>query len=247
MRSIAVFSVKGGVGKSAIAVNLAHASATLSARRTLLWDLDAQGAATFTMRLAPRGERSARKGIADGELTPLIQSSDFPGLDVLAADKSLRHLEAQLLDDKAKRLRKLLKSLEKDYDRIILDCPPGLTELADQLFRAVDVLVVPLIPSPLSERAFAQLTDHLAREHARDHRGTPVVVPVFSMVDRRKTLHRDTLAHHPDRTAIPYAAAVEAMATTRLPLLASKPTAPAAKAIAGLWTQVERALANIRD
>ncbi len=242
MRSIAVFSVKGGVGKSALAVNLAHASATLSSRRTLLWDLDAQGAASFTMRLKPRGDTSARKGIADGDLAPLIQSSDYPGLDVLAADKSLRHLEAQLLDDKAKRLRKLLKSLEKRYDRIILDCPPGLTELADQLFRAVDLLVVPLIPSPLSERAFDQLSEHLGREHKN---GLPIL-PVFSMVDRRKALHRDTLTAHPERLAIPYAAAVEAMASTRLPLLASKPNAPAAKAMARLWIEVERTLAKIK-
>ena len=106
MRSIAVFSVKGGVGKSALAVNLAHASASISGRRTLLWDLDAQGAATYTLRLSPRAEISARKGIAGGELTPLIQASDFANLDVLAADKSLRHLEKQLVeDDKAKRLQ----------------------------------------------------------------------------------------------------------------------------------------------
>jgi cellulose biosynthesis protein BcsQ len=241
MRAIALFSVKGGVGKSALAVNLAHASATTSARRTLLWDLDAQGAATFTLRLKPRGSASARKGIAEGELEPLIQASDYPNLDVLAADRSLRHLEAQLLEEKAKRLRKLLKSLEKDYDRIILDCPPGLTELADQLFRAVDLLVVPLIPSPLSERAFRQLTDHLAREH----KPGPAVLPVFSMADRRKTLHREALAAHPERPVIPYAAAVEAMASSRTPLLASRPSAPAARAIASLWTDVERRLGRL--
>ncbi len=241
VRSIAVFSVKGGVGKSALAVNLAHASATLSSRRTLLWDLDAQGAATFTMRLGPSHAHSARKGMAQGELSPLIQSSEFANLDVLAADKSLRHLEAQLLDDKAKRLKKLLKSMEGDYDRIILDCPPGLTELADQLFRAVDLLVVPLIPSPLSERAFAQLLDHLAAEH----KNGPKVLPVFSMVDRRKKLHLETIAAHPERHCIPYAAAVEAMATTQTPLLASRPGLPAARAVSGLWTEIERVLAKL--
>lgn len=238
MRSIAVFSVKGGVGKSAIAVNLAHASATLSARRTLLWDLDAQGASTYTMRLKPRGAASARKGMADGDLDQLIQASDFAGLDVLAADRSLRHLEAQLLDDKAKRLKKLLKSFDDDYDRVILDCPPGLTELADQIFRAVDLLVVPMLPSSLSMRAFEQLTEHLAHEH----KNGPLVLPVFSMVDRRKTLHREALAAFPERLSIPYAASVEAMGSTRMPLLANHPQSVAAKAFSALWTQVERQL-----
>ena len=243
MRSLAVFSVKGGVGKSALAVNLAHAAASQSARRTLLWDLDTQGAATYTLRLAPRIDVSARKGIADGELVPLIQASDFANLDVLAADKSLRHLEKQLVDDdKAKRLKKLIKSFDCDYDRVILDCPPGLTELADQVFRAVDLLVVPMLPSPLSERAYDQLLDHLARRHKGS---APVVLPVFTMVDRRKSLHKTTIAAIPDRAVIPYAAAIEAMASTRLPVLARHPATPAARALAALWTDVERALVKL--
>ncbi|KPF78957.1 chromosome partitioning protein ParA [alpha proteobacterium AAP81b] len=237
MKSLAVFSVKGGVGKSALAVNLAHAAATLSARRTLLWDLDTQGAATFTLRLAAAAG-SARKGIAEGDLAPLVQASDYPRLDVLAADKSLRHLEKQLVeDDKAKRLKKLIKGFDKDYDRVILDCPPGLTELAEQVFRAVDLLVVPMLPSPLSVRAYDQLVEHLAR-----FRGAPAVLPVFTMVDRRKTLHRDTVAASPERLTIPYAAAVETMAATQTPVLAAAPTSAAGKALAALWAQVERGL-----
>lgn len=242
MRSLAVFSVKGGVGKSALAVNLAHAAATLSARRTLLWDLDTQGAATYTLRLAPHANVSARKGIAGGELGPLIQASDFANLDVLAADKSLRHLEKQLVEDeKSKVLKKLIKSVERDYDRVILDCPPGLTELADQIFRAVDLLVVPMLPSPLSERAYNQLLEHLARHHKGN---IPAILPVFTMVDRRKSLHRDTIAAAPERLCIPYAAAIEAMAASRLPVLAKAPTSAAARAFAGLWIEVERVLAR---
>jgi cellulose biosynthesis protein BcsQ len=242
MRSLAVFSVKGGVGKSALAVNLAHAAATLSARRTLLWDLDTQGAATYTLRLSARPDASARKGIAEGELGPLIQASDFPGLDVLAADKSLRQLEKQLADDKAKRLKKLVKSLDQDYDRVILDCPPGLTELADQVFRAVDLLVVPMLPSPLSMRAYDQLVDHLAKHHKGS---APAILPVFTMVDRRKALHAATIAAAPDRATIPYAAAVEAMAATQLPVLVKAPKSPAAAAFRALWTDVERVLTRV--
>ncbi len=243
MRSLAVFNVKGGVGKSALSVNLAHAAATLSARRTLLWDLDAQGASTFMLRLSARQGASARKSIAEGELASLIQASDFANLDVLAADKSLRDLERQFADDdKAKRLKKRIKSLEADYDRVVLDCPPGLTELADQVFRAVDLLVVPMLPSPLSERAFDQLTEHLARELKGN---APRLLPVFTMVDRRKALHLAAIAAHPERRCIPYAAAVEAMASTQLPVLAKSPSSPAARAFAALWADVERVLTGL--
>lgn len=240
MRSVAVFSVKGGVGKSALAVNLAHAAATHSSRRTLLWDLDTQGAATFTLRLGQRPDISTRKRIAEGDIDSLIQVSEFPRLDVLPADKSLRHLEKQLFqDDKAKAIRRHIKGLSSRYDRIVLDCPPGLTELAEQVFRAVDLLVVPMLPSPLSERAYDQLREHLARHHKSL---VPKILPVFTMVDRRKALHRTTVAGHSERLCIPYAAAVEAMATTRSPLLVKSSTSLAGLAMTALWIEVERIL-----
>lgn len=243
MKSIAVFSVKGGVGKSTLAVNLAYASATQSARRTLLWDLDVQGAATFSLKLAPRGGAASRKLFAkDAGFATLVQPSAWQNLDLLAADKSLHQLERQLVaDDKAKRLRNLLKDLGGDYDRVILDCPPGLNELAEQVFRAVDVLVVPMLPSPLSLRAYDQLVAHLQRLD-----DAPAVIPVFNMVDRRRSLHKSVVDALPDRPAIPYASAIEAMAVEQAPIAARRPNDPAARAFGGVWTVIERQLLAAR-
>ncbi|MEI6485832.1 MAG: AAA family ATPase [Sphingomonadales bacterium] len=236
MRCIALFSVKGGVGKTALSVSLAHAAATRSGRRTLLWDLDAQGAATWLLGLEPLAGARARKGLQQGELADLIQPSAWPNLDVLAADRSLRRLEVDLAGEGEKRLRKALKALEARYDRIILDCPPGLTELADQIFRAADLIVVPVIPSPLSGRALAQLQDHLADEM----KAPPPLLPAFSMADRRKRVHLAAMAEHPDWPVIPAAAAIESMATTRTPAPVGNSAATAA--LAGLWAAIERRL-----
>ena len=60
MHTIAVYSLKGGVGKTTLAVSLAWASATRSARRTLLWDVDPQAAASFLLGDGRRGKQEAQ-------------------------------------------------------------------------------------------------------------------------------------------------------------------------------------------
>jgi cellulose biosynthesis protein BcsQ len=242
MRSIAVYNLKGGVGKTTIAVSLAWAAATLSSRRTLLWDLDAQGAASYFLKHEQPASEEARAVFArDVSPSKLIHPTAIPRLDLLPADASLRGLDLFLHNlGKRKRLAKLLERLGRDYDRIVLDCPPGLTETSDQVLRAADLIIVPLIPSPLSQRALDEVIGFLDRNGIR--RGA--LLPLFNMVDRRRLMHRAALEANPSWPVIPMASVVEAMSGPDRAVGALPRSSPAGQAVAALWQGIERKLAR---
>lgn len=242
MASIAVYSVKGGVGKTTLAANLAWCAASISRRKTLLWDLDAANGSGFLLGVDPRKKQSADSMFADGsDPAKLIQPTAYANLDLLPADESIRKLDRQLdRIGKKKRLARLTAALAKDYDRILFDCPPVFNELSAQVIRAADLIIVPLPPSPLSARAF----DAVVEEVRGSGKGHPPILPVLSMIDLRRSLHRQACDANPNWPVIPLASAVEQCAVERKPVGAFAPRSPAARAIAQLWTAIERKLAS---
>ena len=244
MATIAIYSSKGGVGKTTLAVNLAWASATLSSRRTLLWDLDAQGGASFV--LAPkRKQGDEARAVIERDLLPrkLIMPTGISNLDLLPADASLRTLDVLFAEiDSKKRLLRISEALDKDYDRVIIDCPPGLGVTADQVIRSADLILLPLIPSTLSSRAAEELVAHLG--HKKD---APPVIPVFNLVDRRRVAHKAALQAAPNQHALPMTSLVEQMADRHAPVGAYAPCAPVTAAIGELWRDIEWRVAKNPD
>jgi len=243
MKIVAVTNIKGGVGKTTTAVNLAFLSA-VGGMRTLLWDLDPQGAATYTL-WGESGERaSARKLVAGKrELSELVVSSRYDMLDILPADFSYRKFDVHLSTRRnpTERLLKMSRVLRDVYDVLFLDCPPGISLLSENVLRAADALVVPLIPTPLSMRMLVQLRDFIA---ANDWGGV-ILMPFFSMVDRRKLLHEEVTAsahrNLPEllATEVPYWSEIEKMSVRRAPLPAYAPLSPAGRIYASLWSEIE--------
>jgi chromosome partitioning protein len=241
---IAIYSLKGGVGKTSLAVNLAAEAATQLGRRTLLWDLDPQAAASYILGRdddVMTGKNARAASVFEKDLSPdkLIMRTSTANLDLLPADISLRRLDHMLFSiGKKKRLAKLIEGLSKKYDRIILDCPPGLTQTSQQVMRAADVILVPVIPSPLSRRALTEVIGYLEREH----KNAVQLLPLFSMVDGRRSLHRAAMDEEPKWPRIPYASVVEQMATHRAPIAHFAKKSVAAEAFAMLWRGIDRRL-----
>ena len=241
MRIIALYNIKGGVGKTTSAVNLAYLSA-VRGRRALLWDLDAQGAATYILRGRARIKGGGKALVqARRPLITAIKGTDYASLDLLPADFTYRHLDL-LLDQQKKptrRLAALLRPLHTDYDHVFLDCPPSMSLLSENVLRAADTVLVPLIPTPLSLRTMDQL-----REFVRSQPGPrPNVRGFFSMVDRRKAMHRDTVdtrpADHDDlaTTVIPALSVIEQMTVRREPLPHFAPRSAVAVRYGQLWDE----------
>lgn len=242
MKVVATYNIKGGVGKTSAAVNLA-ALAAAGGLRTLIWDLDPQGAASYLFRVRPKVRGGGRKLVRGrSDVTAVLRGTDIEGLDLLPADFSYRHMDL-VLDESGKptrRLRKVLAPLAPYYDLVVFDCPPSISLVSESVFDAADALLVPLIPSTLTLRTFEQLAEFVDSEVDR----RPQIVAFFSMVDRRKRLHREVVETLPvgrtdvARAAIPAATEVEQMGVVRAPVVVTAPRSRSSRAYAELWAEL---------
>ena len=243
---LATYNIKGGVGKTSAAVNLAYLAARDGAP-TLLWDLDPQGASTYLFRVRPKVRGGGRKlvRLQARRRRALIKGTDHLGLDLLPADFSYRHMDLALDNFKhpTRRLARVLAPLRDEYEYIFLDCPPSISLVSESVFEAADALLVPIIPATLSSRTFEQLSELVA---ATD----PQVLAFFSMVDVRKSLHREVMAQLRARARGDDARRGDPRAPTRSSGWASSATSSrrspplaARDRLRALWVDVRRRLA----
>ncbi|MEI7694961.1 MAG: AAA family ATPase [Chlorobium sp.] len=241
MKTIALYSIKGGVGKTAAAVNLSYLSSRFSPP-TLLCDLDPQGASSYYFRISASKKYNSDKFLkGNKKIYSNIKATDFENLDLLPSDFSYRNLDIELAEEKKpqKKLKKNIEELSNDYQFLFFDSPPNLTLLSESLFAASDIILVPLIPTTLSIRTFMQLKDFFEANKLNSSK----IHPFFSMVEKQKKLHRDIINEFRNTPGfltqtIPYNSEVEKMGIYRAPINAVHPNSPASKAYLHLWEEL---------
>lgn len=242
MKKLATYNIKGGVGKTAAAVNISYVAAC-QGYRTLVWDLDPQGSASFYFRIKPKIKGGSKALIHKNKaLDDVVKGTDFENLDLIPADFSYRNLDLELVDTNKplKQLLRLMRPVSEQYDLLVLDCAPSISMVSENVFYAADALLVPLIPTTLSVQTYERLISHLDQVSPNGMK----TLPFFSMVDCRKRLHQDIVEtlprEHPDvlKTMIPYASQVELMGIHRAPVGSFAPNSPSAEAYWRLWDEV---------
>jgi cellulose biosynthesis protein BcsQ len=248
LKTIALFNIKGGVGKTTSAVNLAYLAAQ-AGMRTVLWDLDPQGCAGWYLGIDDADLEKRAAKLIEGKLTPaeLSMPTRHDNLSVIPSDFSARKLDVLLAEQSGKTFKALLKAVGEGHDLVILDCAPALSTVAEQIFSAVDLLLIPMIPTPLSQRAYEQLKEFL------DHKKWSglKVVPFFTQVDRRRKLQSEIVENrkklYPEslKTYIPYASALEQMGVHRAPITVFSSSSPSGLGYWLLWAEVKKLLKSL--
>jgi cellulose biosynthesis protein BcsQ len=246
MRTVAFYSPKGGVGKTASAVNIAYLASADNCP-TVLWDLDPQGAASFYLHGASRTKGRKISKLLDGRLpiADFIEENVYPHLDLLPSHPSFRNFDIKLEDDERNSpLKNILAPLSEDTSLVILDCPPGQSRLTEEVLKVADLIYVPLVPTWLSLNSW-----HQFQELVKDKKlGLKKLRPFFTLVDRRKKLHRELtnknadLFERPSRAMIPYSSAVERMGEEGRPLEILSPRSQPAISYRQLWSEMKKEL-----
>lgn len=243
MVTLALYNLKGGVGKTASAINLAYLAAK-EGYRTLIWDLDPQGSSSFYLGIASQLKNESKKILNnDLDLADAIQPSPYQNLSIIPADISARHADILLSEMKQskKKISSLLASIKKEFDIIFIDCPPGISLLHDAIFYGIDYVLMPNIPTTLSIRSYETVKDYFIEN------ALPIekVKCFFSMVDHRKNLHHETMQQfYKDKiffkNYVPYLSDVEKMGIHQAPLETFAASSFAAQCYRDLWKEIKK-------
>ncbi|AIF81920.1 sporulation initiation inhibitor protein soj [endosymbiont of Acanthamoeba sp. UWC8] len=188
---ICVANQKGGVGKTTTAINLATAMAAVD-KRTLLIDLDPQGNASTGLGVeSTERDKTIYEVLISGLNTKdAIVRTDIPKLEIITSTIDLAAAEVELYEFNSKEtiLKSNLSSIIKDYDFIIIDCPPSLGLLTINALTAAHSVIIPLQCEFFALEGLAYLTNTINLIKKSLNPTLHVEGILLTMMDRRNNL-----------------------------------------------------------
>jgi cellulose biosynthesis protein BcsQ len=139
---ISIYNIKGGVGKTSTSINLASIAAKKG--KTLLLDLDTQGASSYFFN-----KKTKKRNIFKKPSQKIIKSTQYENLDIIPADTKLENYKNEL--------KNLIENIKSFYDFVIIDAPANLTSLTRDILKYSDIILVPILPNILSLRTYNQI------------------------------------------------------------------------------------------
>jgi chromosome partitioning protein len=163
---LAIGNQKGGVGKTTTAINLA-ACLALDGLKILLVDCDPQANATSGLGFQRDENRHSIYDVlmGDSPAAQVVLPTEIGNLSLLPGSKNLTgaNIELAAAEDRALRLRTALEPIQKNYDLVILDCPPALDLLTLNSLAAADSLIVPMQAEYFALEGISELVSTLER------------------------------------------------------------------------------------
>ena len=192
-KTIAVCNQKGGVGKTTTSINLAACLAAAE-QRVLLIDIDPQGNATTGLGF---NKHQIKKSIyhaliGEDEIVSLSQPTSMPFLKLVPANTDLVGAEIELVGivSRETRLKQSLRSVQNQYDFILIDCPPSLGLLTLNALAAADAVIIPLQCEYYAMEGFADLQRTISLVKKGINPQLNILGIVLTMFDARNNLAR---------------------------------------------------------
>ncbi|MBC5763804.1 ParA family protein [Ramlibacter albus] len=192
-RIFCVANQKGGVGKTTTTVNLAAGLAKIG-QRVLMVDLDPQGNATMGSGVDKRALKLTVYDVLleSASVAEARVKSEKCGYDVLGANRELAGAEVELVDEerREKRLKQALAQSAKDYDFVLIDCPPSLSLLTLNGLCAAHGVIVPMQCEYFALEGLSDLVNTIKQVHANLNKDLQIIGLLRVMFDPRITLQQ---------------------------------------------------------